>query len=272
LLAEVGGAADDPRVSDRRVLGGVTLGVTGFVLGVLGVVFDSAIPGVIAGAAALGTAWVVTLPRPRVEVAPPVATPVTSGLAEPEPEPEPELEPASHGGVSPQTIAEIEALDALDPADGDTLTDPLTGLLDERYFRVALEARISAARRHLRPVAVVLVEVVEGLQEGTVRSADPTMVASGVVKTLREADTACRLADGRFGLLLEDTPENGAVWTVERLRRTLIPEHPGVTMWAGVACYPSHAFTSAELHDRASRALDAAREWRQDRIEVATAD
>ena len=256
----------------------MALGVSGFVLGVVGVLLDSPLPGVVAGAAALGAAWVVTLPlRPR-PVAPVAPLPAdeevdgTPGLGvadELDPDPRPA---ATHTGISPQTIAEIEALAGVGGPDVDTLTDPMTGLLDERYFRVALEARISAARRHLRPVAVVLVEVVEGLQEGPVRPADPTGVASGIVKTLREADTACRLSDGRFGLLLEDTPENGAVWTVERLRRQLVPDHPGLTMWAGVACYPAHAFTSSELQDRASGALDAAREWRQDRIEVATAD
>ena len=43
-------------------------------------------------------------------------------------------------------------------------------------------------------------------------------------------------------------------------------------MWAGVACYPAHGFTTDEVLDRADLALDMAREWRQDRIEVASAD
>ena len=258
----------------------MVLGVSGFVLGILGVLFDSAVPGVLAGLAAAGAGWVCLHPVRLAAaqslppyVAPPAPTP------EPAPEADATDEPAQVSAaeaaddVPAETIAEIQALGGkFDGADGDTLTDPLTGLLDDRYFRVAMEARISAARRHLRPVAVVLVDVVQGLSEGTVRPADPIAVAAGIAQTLREADTACRLSDGRFGLLLEDTPENGAVWTVERLRRTLAPEHPAYTMWAGVACYPAHAFTAAELHDRATQALDAAREWRQDRIEVATAE
>jgi predicted signal transduction protein with EAL and GGDEF domain len=43
-------------------------------------------------------------------------------------------------------------------------------------------------------------------------------------------------------------------------------------MWAGVACYPAHGLTTEEVLDRADLALDMAREWRQDRIEVASAD
>lgn len=149
------------------------------------------------------------------------------------------------------------------------LIDPETGLFSEDYFDVAIEARIAAARRHLRPVGVVVLEVVEGLRTGQVEQADPKRVAEAIQETLREADTSCRRGDGRFALLLEDTPENGAIWTVERIRRFLAERDPTLTMRAGVACYPAHGFTSESLVELAGTALDAAREWHQDRIEVA---
>ena len=201
-----------------------------------------------------------------------IAPPPVAAL---EPEPEPEL-----AIIDPDP--DLTALDEVDlmvddisvvadtPVD-DGLTDVETGLLNDKFFSVTLEARISAARRHLRPVAVVVLEVVEGIHDGRPRPADPPTIAAAIEKTLREADTACRLNDGRFGLVLEDTPETGAVWTVERLRRNLAPDNPGFTMWAGVACYPAHAFSADEILDRAASALEAAKEWRQDRIEVATA-
>jgi GGDEF domain-containing protein len=163
--------------------------------------------------------------------------------------------------------------DPVDDIDGEgSLTDASTGLFNEQFFRVSLDTRVSAARRHLRPVAVVLVQVSEGVREGSPSPVAPDLVADGVRSTLRDADTACRLDDGRFALILEDTPENGAVWTVERVRRALALERPGQTLWAGIACYPAHAFDAWELFDRAANALEAAREWHQDRIEVATAE
>ena len=58
---------------------------------------------------------------------------------------------------------------ALAEASSNTLTDESTGLFSQEYFDVALDARLSAARRHLRPVAVVLIEVVEGLADGSPR-------------------------------------------------------------------------------------------------------
>ncbi len=151
----------------------------------------------------------------------------------------------------------------------DPLTDDETGLFSESFFSVALDSRVAAARRHLRPVAVVLLEVVEGLPSDAPEVTDAMVVADAIRATLREADTACRLRNGDFALLLEDTPENGAIWTVERIRRFLAENSPNLTLWAGVACYPAHAFTPQELLHAAGVALGSAREWRQDRIEVA---
>ncbi len=153
----------------------------------------------------------------------------------------------------------------------DALTDGATGLFSEGYFTVALDARIAAARRNLKPVAVVLIEVIEGLEDSP-RPADPVQVSESINSTLRESDTACRLLDGGYALVLEDTTENGAIWSVERIRRHMMSLHSGLTMWAGVACYPAHGLTTEEVLDRADLALDMAREWRQDRIEVASAD
>ena len=152
------------------------------------------------------------------------------------------------------------------------LTDPITGLFNHEYFLVSLDSRIAAARRHLRPVAVAILHVVRGREGENRPAADAGMVAAAIRETLRESDTATRLNDGRYGIVLEDTPENGAIWTIERVRRRLAQEEPDITMWAGVSCYPAHAFDVPALIDRAEDAMTAAREWHQDRIEVATAD
>jgi two-component system cell cycle response regulator len=168
--------------------------------------------------------------------------------------------------------AQIAATAVRRDPDTDSLTDPLTGLYSESYFLIAADARIAAARRHLRPVAIVLLEVVEGLVSEQPHPADPVQVAACIGETLREADTVCRLTSGGFALLLEDTPENGAIWTVERLRRQLATGNDQITLWAGISCYPAHGFHRDELIERAEAALHHAKEWRQDRIEIAPAE
>ncbi|NLA34844.1 MAG: diguanylate cyclase [Actinobacteria bacterium] len=164
------------------------------------------------------------------------------------------------------------AVGSPDLADTRLLADPETNLFSEAYFRVALDARIASARRHLRPVAIALVQVVEGTDPNSARGADPQKVTGSIRQTLRDADTACRMTDGSYAIILEDTPENGAVWTVERIRRNLTNRYGHHTMWAGVACYPAHAFSTEELLDQATVALGSAQEWKQDRIEVATSE
>lgn len=154
--------------------------------------------------------------------------------------------------------------------DTSDLADAETGLLGERYFVVTLEARVAAARRHLRPLALVLLEAVTD-PSGDGAPLDARTTAEVVRETLRDADTLCRLQNGHFAILLEDTPENGAIWTVERIRRRLSEQLESATIWAGIACYPANGFDGPEVLDRARAALTSAREWRQDRTEVADA-
>ena len=151
------------------------------------------------------------------------------------------------------------------------LLDEETGLFGESYFMVSVEQRISAARRHLRPVSVALIEIVTDPAAPTPGFADPLAITAALTETLRDADTACRLGDGRFAVILEDTPENGAIWTIERMRRRLAETTEDCTLWAGLSCYPAHGFDTPEILAQAEVALGAARDWPQDRIEVAEA-
>ena len=264
-------------MNDKRTLLPIGIGAVAAVLGVLGLALDAPVFGLAAGLLALGVGALVLRISTR------------SGALSPDQQLG-ELETA----LAAQVQARISAEDAVrslgqqlataerDAANrspivvpakrSDSLTDEATGLFSEDYFRVAVDARIAAARRHLRPVAVVLLEVIEGLRSNAPQSAQPMLVAEMINATLREADTACRLVDGRFGLVLEDTSENGAIWTVERIRRSIAELQQGLTLRAGIACYPAHAFGSSELLQRAEEALISARDWNQDRIEVANVD
>ena len=115
---------------------------------------------------------------------------------------------------------------------------------------------------------MILLEAVHD-PTGSAPAISATIAADVIRETLRDADTLCRLHNGRYAILLEDTPENGAIWTVERIRRRLGEQLDDVTVWAGIACYPANGFDGPEVLDRAREALAQAREWRQDRTEVA---
>jgi diguanylate cyclase (GGDEF)-like protein len=151
--------------------------------------------------------------------------------------------------------------------------DPATGLYEEKHFAVLVQQQVAAARRSLRPIAVVIFEI-DGLidAESDTREQALAVVGDVVRRTLRESDSACRLGDLMIGAILEDTPEAGGVWAAERIRGTLLgsPIGDAVTVSAGVACYPSHALGAAELVAQAGKALETARERGADRVEVAS--
>ena len=150
-----------------------------------------------------------------------------------------------------------------------SLLDPTSGLYAQPFFLAALSWRVIACRRVLRPLAFAQLEVVDGLPDGMPVASDPRVVTAMIRATLRTSDVAARLADGTYGLMLEDTPEDGAVWAVERLRRSLATRPGGRVLRAGVACYPGHALTPTDIVVAAQKAFTTAREWPQDRIEVA---
>ncbi len=288
----------------------IAAGVVGLVSGLLAVLMQVPAFGVVAGVLALAAAFGAMRIARMLEEQSAVQSLIEDELRKVRSDAEEtegrvnQLESSMADQAS--ALAEREAA-FYDDDDTDPLTDAHTGLFSESFFLVALESRVAAARRHLRPVAAVIMQVMDGLPASEPRPADARMVAAAIKETLREADTACRLRNGDFALLLEDTPENGAIWTVERIRRQLMADaaSPGAnnvldhgdpadlepstesaasgqrsadsltdatgrpTVWAGVACYPAHAFSPDELLHAASSALQSAQEWRQDRIEVA---
>jgi len=262
-------------VQDRRALTSLVLGIAGAVAGLAGLALNQDPLALIAGALAAGAGTVTFLGRPTtpVDPGPPAAAPPTGAdvAAGAPPAADNDAQPAPSEAAT-TTGPQLDEPAMAPRTDVDGLVDAVTGLYSESYLMVALDARIAAARRRLRPVSVVMIDVVYGLHAGNPVAADPTVVAAAVRTTLREADTASRLNDGRFVLVLEDTPENGAIWTVERLRSYLVSDHPDHTVWAGIACYPAHAFNLEEIMQQAEAALGNAREWRQDRIEVAASE
>lgn len=172
-------------------------------------------------------------------------------------------------GQTPFDITGGGASSVPSAADLIRVTDGETGLFNTAFFAVTLDKRVSAARRGLRPLALALLEPVTGVTDDDPSPAVGRSVADCLAETLRDSDIACRLDAGLVAIILEDTPENGAVWTVERVRRRLATNAGDVTLRAGIACYPAHAFDAEVLLVAAQDALVAARDWRQDRIEVA---
>lgn len=230
-------------LSQRQSIGWATaaLGLAGLACGIVAIAADLAFLGLIAGVLAVGAGAAGF-------AAATTATPVEGG--------------ADRGAVEPtrQTAA--------GPSAPGGVNDALTGLRSEEYFMAASEDRIEAARRYLRPVALMLLEI--RAPDG--RSVSTVDAGETLAETLRDADMICRRADDSFAVLLEDTPETGARLVVERLRPALRGRLGDVFVSAGVACYPAHGLDLEAIWDLAAAALATARESERDTTEVADSE
>jgi diguanylate cyclase (GGDEF)-like protein len=255
---------------DRRVLMGIVPGLAGLALGTAGAVEASPVLALLAGACALITAAVAvgaigTLRRRDSEI-----TNLQHRIDE--------LEGAVSAGREAMEVtgrfAEMMATREIEGGDGtnEALIDPESGLLDQRYFEVSLEHRVATARRHLQPVTLLLVTL-EGEEEDPAWKTTLVSFSSLLRETMREADTACRIGEASFAVVLEDTPEAGGVWAAERLRMALVRKGDTlVRLAAGVAAYPSHALAAPELLARAQAALNHARAAGCSQVEIATTE
>jgi GGDEF domain-containing protein len=223
-------------VSRPRVLLGVAL--VAAVLGGLALATGSGIIAAVAGVGAIAAASLAARDRPSdAELV--REPPVTVVVAPPVPAPAPAPGPVDAAGV-----------------------------LTEQYLEVTLQQRVAVARRALRPLSVVYLEVLD-VDGGASGWRLDELVSATFGSTLRESDVVGRRGDGVYVFVLEDTGEDGAVWTAERIRRALSAATGHRRFRAGIASYPTHGLDTASLTTKASAALEAAREWKRDRIEVA---
>lgn len=249
---------------DRRVVPALAAGVAGLAAGIAAAALGSVGLAILAGCAALALAAIA------------VRAIYDADAVEERVQALEELAGAVRRSLDANASTEIAVRRAAD-GDGaggppeDFLIEAESGLRGEAYFRAAFEDRMATARRHLRPVTLALCELVPATAAGrAMRPEDAPVVARALERTLRESDLACRLDDGRFVLLLDDTPDTSAVWAMERLRNQINLELP-LRVRAGIASYPTHGLTTHEIIAHASSALDQAGASNHAGIQVAPA-
>jgi diguanylate cyclase (GGDEF)-like protein len=218
---------------DRRMLPGLVLGLLGLAFGVAGAVLASPVLALAAGGCALGAAGAAGAAFRHVQ----------------------DVARQASNAVDAVTLRHLELFTS---AGNRSVVDVETGLPDQRFFELALDGRIAAARRHLWPMTLVLIDLTidATVTDEAVVSESMASFANLLRRTLRESDIACRLQGTRFGVLLDDTAEEGGVWTAERLQIGLARDPGRITrLSAGVASYPTHAMRADEILRAARAAL-----------------
>ena len=144
------------------------------------------------------------------------------------------------------------------------ITDPLTGLSNYRRLLSVLEAELDRSRRTQRSFSVVLLDM-DGLkiindQYGHLTGSRALVRISKILRNhSRAIDTAARYGGDEFALVLPEAGKDVASRVVSRIRERLSsePEHPKLSVSAGVAAFPEDGDSPEKLLGAADRALYA---------------
>lgn len=160
-----------------------------------------------------------------------------------------------------------------------SIRDSLTGLFNRRYMEDSLEREISRANRNNGSVAIIMMDLDHfkrfndtfGHQAG-----DALLRAFGafLTKNTRGQDIVCRYGGEEFAAVLSDTTLAGALKRADILREEVkqLKVHYGgqllgmVSISMGLALFPAHGATIAEVLRAADQALYSAKREGRDRV------
>ena len=162
--------------------------------------------------------------------------------------------------------------------------DSLTGLYNRRYLERALEREVLRASRNHRTVGVIMIDLdhfkdfndTHGHEAG---DALLRVLGDYLVTHVRAEDIACRYGGEEFVVILPEASPEMCRSRAEQLWRGVQGLHVnfhgellrGVTASLGVAAFPGHGKTTAELLRAADSAMYAAKRQGRDRVEIALA-
>jgi diguanylate cyclase (GGDEF)-like protein len=161
------------------------------------------------------------------------------------------------------------------------ITDPLTGLYNQRHFTTAAEAEVQRACRYGRPLSAVMMDIdhfkrVNDSYGHTIGDRLLQKVAESCRKELRRADLVGRYGGDEFVIVLPEIDLAAAKRVAERLRRTIAQTQvktakgpARVTASLGVTTVDCDNIRLEALLSRADKALYAAK--RKGRNQIRTA-
>ena len=145
------------------------------------------------------------------------------------------------------------------------LTDPVTGLGNQRLFQDQLKTEVERARRHQREMSLIMIDM-DQFKPWNDKFGHPagdkllTDVAKLLVSGVRNVDLVVRYGGDEFAIILPDTKTSDAYDVAERLRKNFQlsfaaqgPIKPSLSL--GIASFPTHADSSQTLLRAADQAL-----------------
>jgi diguanylate cyclase (GGDEF)-like protein len=150
-----------------------------------------------------------------------------------------------------------------------SITDPLTGLLNRRYFQERSLEEIDRSRRHGQPLSMIMIDVDDfkfyNDRHGHLAGDAVLKNTGNIVKSMvRNIDVVSRFGGEEFAVLSPNTGKEMALQIAERIRAGIADhmfpgegEQPGedLTISVGTATFPEDAAHLDELINNADKAL-----------------
>lgn len=165
----------------------------------------------------------------------------------------------------------------------EAMEDSLTGLFNRRFLEISLDREFARAKREEKGVAVVMLDIdrfkrfndTHGHGAGDIALRKLGQV---LMESCRATDLACRFGGEEFVVVVPDvTNEKMAAWAerlLEKIRVMKVAAEglvlPKLTVSIGIAFFPEHGETTAEVIRAADRALYAAKKAGRDRYVFST--
>lgn len=159
-----------------------------------------------------------------------------------------------------------------------SMTDPLTGLFNRRYFRERLFEEVERVKRHCQSFSTFIIDIdnFKGFNDRYGHLAGDEIL-KGVAHIIRDAvrsmDVVARYGGEEFAALLPHTNKKDAAIIAERIRKEveeyapkggLLEEWPTISL--GVAEFPTDATNIDELIHRADSAMYHAKRTGKNRV------
>ncbi len=164
----------------------------------------------------------------------------------------------------------LESLQAHEKIVNQSLTDPMTGLYNRRYFDQALSMEIKRSQRYERPFSVILVDI-DHFKRVNDTYGHPAgdeiirQISFLLRKNVRHLDVVCRVGGEEFGIILPETPGNHLSTLVKRILLNVRDARPAVNKMAqakervtvslGLASYKRGPVTDQQVFKAADKSL-----------------
>ena len=177
--------------------------------------------------------------------------------------------------VANQVAVAINHADLFAQMQQQALTDALTGCYNRRSFEMQLDRELQMATRLHQPLSLMMLDLdrFKQLNDSVGHDAGDSALrklADCFRQELRGVDTASRFGGDEFALILPQAYAEGALLVAERLRASIeqiqIPGFGNLAASIGIASFPSHASSRADLIVAADAALYSAKRAGRNRV------